>query len=163
MEALKEGVNSYVSMRFADAYIKMRYAGHDVWAAWSAMPKRAKEYSLMTARAELDMLPFIGRKRRRDQPLMFPRYPGCALTPDWIAAAQIEIALIPHDAAARRLIASRDKGAALMSRGVKAYAIGHLSETLTGGARARAEPAFMAIPKIARLVDPWLNGGHMVC
>ena len=163
MESLETGVNSYVSVKRADAYVKARYAGHDIWAAWNALPEPAKVAALIAACAELDMLPFIGHKRSRNQALMFPRYPGCELVPEEIAAAQIEIALIPYDAATRRLIASRDRRAGLISQGVKAYSIGRLSETLAGGRSPWAGLGFMVSPKIARLVDPWLKGGYMVC
>ena len=163
METLETGVNSYVSLERADAYIKARYAGHDIWAAWNALPELAKAAALIAACAELDMLPFVGHKRSRSQVLMFPRYPGSELVPEEIAAAQVEIALIPYDAATRRLIESRDKRAGLVSQGVRAYTIGKLSETLTGGRSPWAGHGFMASPKIARLVDPWLKGGYMVC
>ena len=163
MEALETGVNSYVSVERADAYIKAHYMGHDKWAAWNALPELAKEAALISACAELETLPFAGQKRNRSQALMFPRYPGSELVPDGIMAAQIEIALIPYDATTRRLIESRDRRAGLISQGVKAYSIGRLSETLAGGRSPWAGLAFMASPKIARLVDPWLKGGYMVC
>jgi len=163
MEALEKGVNSYVSVKQADAYVKARYAGHDKWALWNMQPKPAKEAALIAACAELDMLPFTGHKRSRNQALMFPRYPGCELVPDEIEAAQIEIALIPYDAATRRLIESRDKRAGLISQGVRAYSVGNLSETLAAGGYPCAGHGFMASPKIARLVDPWLKGGYAVC
>ena len=163
MEKLETGVNSYVSVKRADAYVKARYAGHDKWALWNELPKPAKEAALISACAELDTLPFVGHKRSRSQALMFPRYPGCELVPDDIAAAQIEIALIPYDAATRRLIESRDRRAGLVSQGVKAYSIGKLSETLTEPRSPWAAQGFMTSPKIARLVDPWLKGGYMVC
>ena len=163
METLETGVNSYVSLERADAYIKARYAGHDVWAAWNALPEPVKEIALIAACAELDTLPFAGQKRNRGQALMFPRYPGSELVPDGIAAAQVEIALIPYDAATRRLIESRDRRAGLVIQGVRAYSIGRLSERLAGGRSPWAGHAFMASPKIARLVDPWLKGGYAVC
>jgi len=163
MGALKTGVYSYVTVEQADAYVKARYEGHDIWAAWNALPEPAKEIALIAACIELDTLPFTGQKRSRSQALMFPRYPGCELVPDDIAAAQIEIALIPYDAATRRLIESRDRRAGLISQGVRAYTIGKLSETLTEPRSPWSGLAFMASPKIARLVDPWLKGGYMVC
>ena len=163
MESLETGVNSYVSVKQADAYVKAHYIGHDIWAAWNALPEPVKEIALIASCAELDTLPFAGQKRNRGQALMFPRYPGCELVPDGIAAAQIEIALIPYDTATRRLIESRDRRAGLVSQGVRAYTIGRLSETLTGGRSPWSSYGFMASPKIARLVDPWLKGGYAVC
>jgi hypothetical protein len=70
---VKEGINSYCSLEFAENYISGNYS---LGSTWETLDESNKARLLITATANLDNLTFRGLKEKEEQPLAFPRiYP----------------------------------------------------------------------------------------
>lgn len=107
---LNVGENSYLTTEEADQYIFEHYKEFDdLRVVWTVLTEEEKETYLKNSLAEIERLPFIGRKYLFTQKLQFPRellgyrsglpplylavYLGNGEIPDEVKAAQTENAL----------------------------------------------------------------------
>lgn len=156
------GTDTYVSVAAADAYITSHYRGNNAnRVRWMTLSDEDKVILLVVACAEMDTLPYQGRKASRDQQLAFPRLPlqyGRDLEPpDNIKAAQIELALWMSDDSKQ---ADAEQRQNLQAQGVKQFSVGDLSETYETG---KATHTALLCPKAAQLLKPYLCGGYALC
>ncbi len=157
------GTDTYVSVAAADAYITSHYRGNNAnRVRWMTLSDEDKVILLVAACAEMDTLPYQGRKASHDQQLAFPRLPlqyGRSQEPPVdIKAAQIELALWLSDDDKH---ASAEQRQALQAQGVDSFSLGDLSETYAAGSKSN-HPALLC-PKAARLLARYLSGGYATC
>lgn len=160
------GTDTYVTVAEAGTYIASHYRSTDqARTRWTGLPTEDKEILLVNACAELEQLPFHGRKAETGQLLSFPRFPlrfGAAPeVPAKVKAAQIELALwLSDDARQAEQVQRRE----LQMQGVTSFSIGKgdLSETYTT-AQPRLGQSVLACPKAAALLAIYLQGGYETC
>lgn len=160
---MQVGIDSYVTVAEADAYITSHYRSTNAARIrWDAISDDDKTALLLEACMELESLPFIGRKAVWGQALSFPRLPmqyGSAdEPPPAILNAQIELALWLSDDAK---VTELSKRAELQKQGVESFSVGDLSESYAVGAGSK--PVALSCPKAAALLAAYLNGGHATC
>ncbi len=161
---LKPGENSYVTVEEADEYITSRCRSKSKdRQRWDGLGQDEKETLLINACAELEVLPFRGRKMVPDQPLSFPRLPyqyGRANegAPADVKAAQIELALWMSD---EEKLSGRAQRAELRAQGVTSAGIGGLSESYD--ASAGGAQTALVCPKAKALLAKYLSGGYAMC
>lgn len=156
------GTDTYVSVAAADAYITSHYRGNNAnRVRWMTLSDEDKVILLVAACAEMDTLPYQGRKASRDQQLAFPRLPlqygRTQEPPADIKAAQIELALWMSDDSKQ---ADAEQRQNLQAQGVKQFSVGDLSETYETG---KATHTALLCPKAAQLLKPYLCGGYALC
>lgn len=160
---MQVGIDSYVTIYDADAYVASRYISSDAARLrWDALPDDDKEILLIQACAEIEALQLRGKKMSRDQLLAFPRRPFQDLdvtwAPDEVRHAQIELALWLSDSSAQADAAQRQN---LQAQGVTGFSIGDLSESYKTGAGEK--PAPLLCPKSQRLLAQYVFGGFVTC
>ncbi|MTI95390.1 MAG: hypothetical protein FH749_07860 [Firmicutes bacterium] len=159
---LEQGKNSYVTVAQADEYVTGHYRSNSKdRQRWVALDEADKEVLLLNACAEMEQLPFQGRKAIRDQELAFPRLPfqyGQLLEPPKkVLAAQIELALWMSDDDTQAETSKRQE---LQDQGVTGFSLGDLSESYEStGARKSA----LLCPKTKALLSSYLSGGYATC
>lgn len=160
------GVDSYVSLADADAYIVSHYRSTNAARKrWAALEEADKEVLLVQACAAMESLPYPGRKVSTSQALAFPRLPlqygNAQAPPAAILHAQIETALYLTDEAAQE---SASKRQSLRDQGVTSYSIDDLSETYSDvpARAANTNPAMMC-PAARQLLSRYLSGGYATC
>lgn len=157
--ALQVGKNSYVTVEEADVYVQLHYRCEDIAHIWRHCC--CKEAKLLEACEELEGLPFPGFARR-DQGLLFPRFPSHKV-PEAIKAAQIEIALYSLKPETQSAAAQFSQRQSLQKQGVKSFSVDDISETYTGAASMETEALFLLDARISRLLSRYLNGGYATC
>ena len=172
---LTVGVNTYVTIDEADAYIAECYLLADEQRkAWEAAGGD-KEVALRRACAALDSLTYQGVKFAFPQPLAFPRYfgenyamidgvlyapevdryPELREVPKAIKAAQIEEAL----EMVSPTVATENKD--IRNNPVQSYSIGHLSETFETALAGSLQSALASV-RAQALIRPYIGGGYEV-
>jgi hypothetical protein len=151
--------DSYVTLDEANAYINSRYPSKSKDATrWASLSDEDKEAYLLTACAQLELLPWQGRAASSDQPMMWPRLPYQYLrangAPDPVKDAQIELALWLSDEAKRSKQGMRRE---LQEQGVTSFSLDGLSETY---ADTVAQPVTLACEKAKTLVSRYLSGSY---
>ena len=153
--------NGYVTLEEANAYVAANYLStDDDRLTWEAASDADKTSALTRAFADIDMLPFAGRKTNPMQATSFPRFPATDV-PQLIKSAQVEHALALFESAAS---SESDMYAKMWTYGVSSYSIGNLSETFgqaSGGGSLAVEHGITSI-KAQRLLKPFLNGGFQI-
>ncbi|MDP4092593.1 MAG: hypothetical protein Q8920_04460 [Bacillota bacterium] len=155
MASIVIGVNSYISLKDANAYFSERLYSD----AWTAANDDTKTQALIMSARKLDGLPLKGNKVHNDQALAFPRYeyrpircndddilPGqrrYEIT-DRIKQAQCEEALA--------LLKGIPKRLELQQQNVQQFTIGNLSETFRPG------KIKLISPEARELMRPYMVG-----
>lgn len=161
--ALEVGKNSYVTVAQADEHIASHYRSNNTdRQRWDELAEEDKETLLINACAELELLPFQGRKANRDQELSFPRLPfqygNAEHPPAKVLAAQVELALwLSNDAKQDELTLRQE----LHAQGITGFSLGDLSETYREGSSTGS--VVLLCPKARRLLSPYLAGGFATC
>ena len=159
------GTDSYISREFADEYISSRYRSTSKERKrWEELQEADKEIILRQACAELDLLPFRGRKASQGQILAFPRLPYQygrveEIEPLSVKQAQVELALFLSD---DKKQSEHEKRSDLQKQGVKSFSVGDLSESYSDSATGEKAIALVC-EKSARLLKLYLSGGFSLC
>jgi len=161
---LKPGENSYVSMQEAAEYVKAHYLGRDsARKSWDGLSPEDQTTRLISACADIETLPFTGRKSNAAQALAFPRLPAqygkAQDIPQKVKDAQVELAMWMAD---DKKSADRAQRKDLQEQGVKSFSVGNLSESYGDGGFGIKSVA-LACSKSAALLRPYLGGGYRVC
>ena len=160
---LEVNKNSYVTVEDADSYITTHYRSNNkLRKVWEELDDADKSASLLSACADMEVLPFGGRAMTAGQAMAFPRLPyqygSAGEVPDRVKHAQVELALWQLD---ETHTAQAEQRQALQAQGVESFSVGDLSESYTTG--ATAQPTALMCAKVANLLAPYLNGGHATC
>lgn len=150
------GVNTYVTVAEADAYVLAHYRSTSTpRIRWTAFSEDDKAILLADACFEMEQLPFHGHKAENGQLLAFPRR-GQDAVPEAVKSAQVELAVWLSDDVKQ---SEAEQRRALQGQGVKSFSVGDLSETYNGistGARS------LLCPKAKLLLSPYLTGAYAV-
>lgn len=158
------GTDSYITITEADEYISSRYRSNNKdRKRWQELTEEDKEVLLRNACAEMELLPFHGRKITREQKLAFPRLPYQygrveEIAPLRVKQAQVELALWLSDEEKQGNQSQRQE---LQSQGVESFSIGDLSESYGKGVGEKSAPLLCS--KVKTLIAPYLNGGYDIC
>lgn len=147
MPILEVGVNSYVTLAEATAYLEARlYA-----SAWDAAAPADQEKALVMAARAIDRQRLQGSPVESAQALQFPRAIGRVeqeTVPDVVQHAQVEEALA-------LLERGNSKRRKLQADGVNSFSLGKLSESYSGrpSALLSVEARELLAPYLARTVS----------
>lgn len=148
---------SYVTVEEADQYI----AEHMLPAEapriyWNSLDTASKQILLNKSFAKIERLPYNSSKCAVDQATQFPRGRDTTV-PQEVKDAQVVEALASSDA-----FPGASAQRSLRMRGVRAYSIGHLSETLVGVDKP-GNPMNEVSPETLAILSRFLSGGYSIC
>lgn len=149
----------YVTVEEADTYVEQYYISEDsLREEWDALDTDDKEALLRKSFANIETLPFLGRKTDPTQENAFPRN-GKTDVPWQIKHAQVENALTMADTQNAEDMAFYQK---LWQYGVESYKIGNLSERTSKGTWGTHITQGIVSNKATRLLLPFVNGGFQI-
>lgn len=161
------GVNTYVSVGEVSSYIQNTY-GEDstVFAYWDGLEQGAKEMFLTKSLLQLEALPYVGRRKFKNQVLEFPRTTASCQEelktsmndeiPTFIKYAQIDNAIAMFNIAENQ---ENKQRISLQKNGVSSFSLGDFSETYQGNSISLYN---VADQNIITYVNHWLSGGYKV-
>lgn len=157
------GKDTYITIEQANEYVSNYYLSSDpLRIQWEASSEEDKEVLLRKAFNQINSLPFIGKPKRVDQPLPFPRY--CDFKPQDmqnVQYAQVEQAIAISDIVTAQENVDRIK---LRRAGVVQYTIGDLSEKFQSGLPSESNATMFGLSEKAYgFLSKWLKGGYHVC
>lgn len=149
------GVNTYVTVEEADAYVSTYYFSTDlIRTQWESLPSTDKEVLLARSLIFMETLPFAGAKASTSQELCFPRR-GMTTVPEKVKRAQIVEALSDFDPEVIKYRAMR-------SNGVQSFTIGGLTEMFFKSSMP-GDSVSMLSPTARILLKEYLSGGYAIC
>ena len=182
---LNVGVDSYVSLEDANAYIESHYTSSNKFrTAWSNMSDSDKEALLRSSTQAIDTLKFNGRKRLYNQVLQFPRvlasniYYGMAINGEVNQYADLSCspvndsyegglklvkqAVIENSLAASTLEKNVNNQMESAILGITSKRIGPIAETYNRQTtEARGARRGIYSDKVYSLLAPWLSDSFM--
>lgn len=168
--ALVVGTDTYITQEGADAYVSANLLSTaPERVAWAALSGDDKDVLLRRACQSLNRLPLVGIRAQQLQTLEFPRairtdspasYPVGynRLGSDYVVQTAVpEVVLQAQAEEAVALAAGVPERLALRRQGVKAFRLGNLSETYSGGLTGLVSEAAY------NLLRPFLAGSVPIC
>lgn len=154
--ALEVGTDSYVTLAEANTYVQNNFLStSQARVSWNALDDGDKEVLLRASCSQMQLLPYVGCKKDRDQRLSFPRMYQDSV-PYEVKSAQIENALVMQNSSITTEIEQRQQ---LQAQNVEEFQLGPLREKY-GTSRSNA-PSLFSI-RATGLLKPWLSGGYKI-